>query len=531
MTLRFLPAGDTARLVELADLDAVLALFASLTDAPPAGVVELVPAARTLAVTFDQHRTTPQRLAAEIAARDLSSRPDASGREVEIPVVYDGQDLAGVAALTGLSVAEVIERHAATPWRAAFNGFAPGFCYLTGGDPALVVPRLQSPRTAIPAGSVALAGQFSGIYPQESPGGWQIIGTTPVAMWDLSRRPPARIAPGDQVRFVDRARRTKATPQPAPAEGTAPQQTAPPAARLDVAAAPFPALFQDGGRVGQLAQGVAASGAADMGAFRSLNRLLGNPPGTPAIEIGAGPLQLRATAPCTLAVTGADRRITLNRSADFATYSAIAIDPGDEIAISPPRNGCYSYLGARGGFTISPVLGSAATDTLAHIGPPPLRAGGWIGLADGPAQPLGAAEPVPLLPRPGALIVLDVILGPRTDWFPPETLALFTAQDWLITPRSSRIGKRLEGAVPLLRSDSRELPSEATMTGAIQVPHSGQPVLFLADHPLTGGYPVIATVAAHHLDLAAQAPPGARLRFRPRAAFTAITPVLPKVTE
>lgn len=526
MILRFLPAGDSALLVELPDLDAVLSLFASLTDDPPFGMVELVPAARTLAVTFDRYRTSPQRLAAEITGRDLSARPEDRSREIEIPVEYNGQDLAEVAELTGMTVTEVIRCHGDTPWRAAFNGFAPGFCYLTRGDPALVVPRRQSPRTAIPAGSVALAGEFSGIYPQQSPGGWQIIGTTQMPMWDLSRSPPARIAPGDQVRFVERASRISgpSLAEAASDRGGLPKEMRRPSARLDVINAPFPALFQDSGRVSQLAQGIAASGAADGGALRALNRLLGNPAGTAAVEIGASPLKLRAASVCTLAITGADRRIMVNGKPGFATYAAIAIDPGDEVAISAPRNGCYSYLGARGGFMVNPVLGSAATDTLANIGPPPLRAGDWIGLANRPALALGAAEPVPLLPRPGALIVVDIIPGPRADWFQTDVLTSFTAQDWLVTPRSSRIGKRLEGGKPLLRDDSRELPSEATMTGAIQIPHSGQPVLFLADRPLTGGYPVIATVASRHLDLAAQAPPGAKLRFRARAPFAAITP-------
>ncbi|TKW66019.1 MAG: 5-oxoprolinase/urea amidolyase family protein [Paracoccus denitrificans] len=531
MTARFLPAGDTALLVELADLDAVLALFASMNADPPRGVVELVPAAKTLAVTFDQHVTSASRLASEIALRDLTGHAPASGREIEIPVTYDGQDLAGVAALTGLSVAEVIARHTGTGWRAAFNGFAPGFCYLSGGDPALHVPRLQSPRTAIPAGSVALAGAFSGVYPQESPGGWQLIGTTTARMWDLSRTPPALVAPGDLVKFVDCAKRP-ASQKPAMNSRPAEKPLLPgrPTARLDVIDAPFPVQFQDGGRLDQLAQGVAASGAADMGAFRSLNRLLGNPAGTPAIEIGAGPLHLRATTPCTIAITGAGRRITLNDQDTFTTHQAVAVDAGDSIHITSPSSGSFSYLGARGGFEVEPVLGSAATDTLAHIGPPPLQAGDWIALAGRPAQSLGPAEPVPVLPRPGETVVLDVVMGPRADWFSAKTLALFTSQDWIVTPRSSRIGKRLEGASALMRANDRELPSEAAMTGAIQVPHSGQPVLFLADHPLTGGYPVIATVAAHHLDLAAQAPPGAKLRFRPCAPFSEIAPVSPEVS-
>ena len=519
MTLRFLPAGDQALLVELADLDTVLSLFASLTADPPQGVLELVPAARTLAVTYDRHRITATALAQQIARRDLSVRPGTKGREIEIPVTYDGQDLAEVARLTGLTEMEVIARHTGTLWQAAFNGFAPGFCYLTGGDPALAVPRRESPRSAIPAGSVALAGPFSGVYPQQSPGGWQIIGTTHMPMWDLGRSPPALIAPGDRVRFVDRPGHRGATP----AKAASLTPAAPPA-RLDVIAAPLPVLFQDGGRPGQLSQGIAASGAADKGAFRALNRLLGNPASAAALELGAGPLTLCATASCTLALTGGDRRITLNGNTEVAAGQPFAVDPGDEIAFGGPRSGCYSYLGVRGGFAITPVLGSSATDTLAHIGPEPVRAGGWIGLASRPAQPIGPADPAADLPQTGSVVVIDVVPGPRTDRFSANTFARFLAGEWLVTPQSSRIGKRLEGPDRLLRDDQHELPSEVTMTGAIQIPHAGQPVLFLADHPLTGGYPVIATVAAHHLDLAAQIPPGAKIRFRALAHFSPITP-------
>ena len=517
--MRFLPAGDTALLVELDDLDQVLALLASLDADRPAGVLELVPAARTLAVLFDPGLTSAERLGAAIRARDLSARAMASGREVDIPTRYDGADLAEVAALTGLDEAEIIARHTGTPWRAAFTGFAPGFCYLTGGDPALEVPRRATPRTAVPAGAVALAGAFSAVYPRQSPGGWQLIGTTPLPMWDIDRDPPAWLRPGDIVRFTDLSRPGRSFSLPPKAAKPAPKR---PEARLDILAAPFPLLFQDRGRAGRLAQGVAASGAADMAAFRALNRMLGNPPGTPALEIAGGGLRLRASAACTLGLSGAGRRVTVNGSLTLPAHAPIPLDAGDEIVISAPESGVYGYLGARGGFAVASVLGSAATDTLAHIGPKPLVAGGWVGLAHARAAAVTAEAP-PALPRPGDIVEIEVIMGPRADWFPPETLARFTAQDWLVTQESSRIGKRLEGEA-LTRPDHRELPSEATMTGAIQIPHSGQPVLFLADHPLTGGYPVIATVAPRHLSLAAQAPPGARLRFCPRAPFAEITP-------
>ena len=163
--MRFLPVSLTVLIVELKDLDETLALFASLEADPVDGVIDIVPAARTLMIRFHPDMLTAEKLAAAIAHRDLSAKIPPSDILVEIPVTYDGEDLRDVAELTGLSVEEVIERHTASEFTVAFCGFAPGFGYLVGGDPALQVPRRQSPRTKIPAGSVALAGAFSGVYP------------------------------------------------------------------------------------------------------------------------------------------------------------------------------------------------------------------------------------------------------------------------------------------------------------------------------------------------------------------------------
>ncbi|MGQ3277284.1 MAG: 5-oxoprolinase subunit B family protein, partial [Shinella sp.] len=203
--MRFLPVSLTTILVELADLDETLALFASLQADPIDGVEEMVPAARTLMIRFRPETVSSAELAARISTRDLSAKIAPSENLVEIPVRYDGEDLGDVAELTGLSVEEVIRRHTESEFTVAFCGFAPGFGYLVGGDPALTVPRRKSPRTRIPAGSVAIAGAFSGVYPQASPGGWQIIGTTPVKMWDIDRDPGALFQPGYRVRFFDMA--------------------------------------------------------------------------------------------------------------------------------------------------------------------------------------------------------------------------------------------------------------------------------------------------------------------------------------
>ncbi|KRE99129.1 MULTISPECIES: 5-oxoprolinase subunit B family protein [Nocardioides] len=200
--MRLLPCGDSGLLVELADLDEVLALYAELVDDPPAGVVDLVPAARTLMLRIDPTRTDPAQVGR--AVRATATRPGQRPDEglVEVPVTYDGEDLAEVGRLTGLGERGVVEAHTAQEWTVAFCGFAPGFGYLVGADERLTVPRRSVPRTRVPARSVALAGEFTGVYPRESPGGWQLIGHTTLQPWDLDREPPALLVPGVRVRFV-----------------------------------------------------------------------------------------------------------------------------------------------------------------------------------------------------------------------------------------------------------------------------------------------------------------------------------------
>lgn len=206
--LRFLPVTHNALLVELADLDQTLALLASLQRHPPHGVEELVPAARTILVEYRASATRAETLVQDIAARSLTQGAERSDTLIEIPVHYNGEDLAEVAQILGITPEEVVRRHTGSEFTVAFTGFAPGFAYLSGGDPVLNVPRRSTPRTRLPAGSVGLAGTFSGVYPQASPGGWQIIGTTPVAMWDITRAQPALLQPGYRVRFVDIATKT-----------------------------------------------------------------------------------------------------------------------------------------------------------------------------------------------------------------------------------------------------------------------------------------------------------------------------------
>jgi KipI family sensor histidine kinase inhibitor len=219
--MRFLTAGERGLLVELDGLDEVVALHEDLRRDPLAGVIEMVPAARTVLIVFDPALTAPDRLTAQVGGRAATAAEAASaadhehvGREhrslavpeasteASIPVVYDGPDLAEVAERTGLTVDEVVDRHLAARYQVAFCGFAPGFAYLTGLDPQLMLPRRSVPRTRVPAGSVALSDRFTSVYPHASPGGWHLLGRTDAVIWDTVREPPALLPPGTRVRFV-----------------------------------------------------------------------------------------------------------------------------------------------------------------------------------------------------------------------------------------------------------------------------------------------------------------------------------------
>jgi KipI family sensor histidine kinase inhibitor len=201
--VRVRPAGERGLLVEVDELKNVHRLHAALRELDPPGVVELVPGYRTILIVAEPERAgVLDELAARLPGLELPPAEAVAGETAEIPVVYDGEDLPEVASLTGLDADEVVSRHTAPEYTVAFLGFSPGFPYLVGLDPALEVPRRETPRTSIPAGSVGLAGNQTGIYPTASPGGWQLIGHTEVTLFDPTRDPPALLAPGTRLRFT-----------------------------------------------------------------------------------------------------------------------------------------------------------------------------------------------------------------------------------------------------------------------------------------------------------------------------------------
>ncbi|WP_028661889.1 5-oxoprolinase subunit C family protein [Saccharomonospora saliphila] len=270
------------------------------------------------------------------------------------------------------------------------------------------------------------------------------------------------------------------------------------------------ATVQDLGRPGWAGIGVGASGAADRGALRLANRLLGNAENDAAVEVTLGGFTAWACRDLVVAVTGAPCPVTIGHRGG-AVNTVLRLRAGERLRLGTPARGLRSYVAVRGGLAVSRVLGSASTDVLSGLGPDPLRAGTVldVGPAPGPLPSIGFA-PVPL-PEPDEL-VLRAVPGPRADWFEPDALETLLTRPYMVSAESNRVGIRLDGP-ELTRASADELPSEAMVPGALQVPPSSRPTLFLADHPVTGGYPVIAVVVAADVDRAAQARPGMRLRF------------------
>lgn len=560
-------AGEHAILAEYPDTATVLQVAAALRGLAPPRLREVVPAERSL-LLVGTPLSTPDELAHLLT--DLSVRPLdlTGGTEVVIPVVYAGEDLDDVADLLGLSPTALVDAHTATMWTAAFGGFAPGFAYLiTGGGPTsgppgrggaagtertdrasedLVwdVPRRSEPRTTVPAGSVALASRYSGIYPRPSPGGWQLIGHTDAVLFDPSRREPALLTPGTRVRFEARRGRVSASsvgrlaatirPRTGGSVRVPRQPDQPVSHAAFTILAPGPlALVQDGGRPGHAAIGVSRSGAFDRSALVRANRAVGNEPFTPALELLVGPMRLRAEAPTVVAVAGAPAPVTVTRRdtetghlelpPEVARGRAIALDPGDLVEVGPVTHGLRMMLAVRGGVVVPRQLGSASRDTLSALGPEPLATGDTVhvgpehGLDAVPWCDAGVAGGLAVDEHPAPAEV-PIVLGPRHVELGEAAVTALLGQEWTVRADSDRIGVRLDGTPLPVPDGAGSLPSEPMVPGAIQVPPSGLPVVFGPDGPATGGYPVIGVLTASSLDLLAQVAPGSALRFRDAAS-------------
>jgi KipI family sensor histidine kinase inhibitor len=499
------PFGERALLLDAAGTVEVLALATAVREAAIEGVVDVVPGARTVLVVAGAPAELPHVRTALADVRPVP-RVTGDGELVEVPVRYDGPDLDDVARLTGLTPDEVVAAHTGTDWTVAFGGFAPGFAYLASGDPRLHVPRRAEPRTRVPAGAVGLAGDLSGVYPRASPGGWQLLGRTSLPLWDLRRDPPALLRPGMRVRFVAGAELPDAA---STGSGTgAPAEPVAAAGARVLAPGPLTTV-QDRGRPGLASLGVGPSGAADRRAHALANRLVADPQDAATLEVTLGGLRLRAEGrDLWLAVTGADVDVLVDGRGQGLNTPFLVRD-GQELALGPARSGLRAYVAVRGGWDVPPVLGSRSRDVLAGLGPDPLAAGDLLGVG-APPDDLPVVDVAPVPTPPAGPVVLELVRGPHDDWL--RDADALTHTSWTVDERSDRVGVRLRptdasGALAPAEP-GRQLPSAGLVRGAVQVPPGGEPVLMLADHPVTGGYPVAGVLTEASADAAAQLRPG-----------------------
>jgi biotin-dependent carboxylase-like uncharacterized protein len=396
-------------------------------------------------------------------------------------------------------------------------GFSPGFAYLDGLPPALAaIPRRDSPRPEVPAGSVALANGHAAVYPTASPGGWQLVGRTGFPLFTLAAPPFAALAPGDQVRFTVA---DEAAPAAAPAQ--APEWVPPVGARrvLEVVRPGLRAVLQDAGRREVAAIGVPGAGPADPTSFLLSNRLTGNPDAATTVELTAGIARLRCLEPCHVAVVGGAAEVAVD-GISAGHGQVLALEPGQVVQVGPMRRGLRAYLSVAGGFLGPTVFGSSAHDELSGLGPGPLvagarlHAGPWsppLGdhLAEGAATEVAAQVPV----------AVRVVAGPHPERFATDALARLAEVAFVVDDRSNRVGLRLaprqSDGWEHGRRDADELDSQGMVTGAVQVPPGGAPIVLLPDHATLGGYPVAAVVITADHGLLGQCAPGTEVRFLP----------------
>ncbi len=461
---------------------------------PLPGVTDLILGYASLYIEYDAERVTRRRVERWARAAEEASPPP--GRKVEIPVVYDGADLKAVAAWAGLSVDEVIRRHAGRSYRVFALGFTPGFPFMGVVDPVLQKPRLPVPRPEVPPHAVGIAGPQTGIYPLKSPGGWNLIGRARVRVYDPARAEPFLLAPGDEVRFIPDAGAVPDEPEVL--------ELLPEAPRYPFLVLEKPGLLDlvlDRGRFLAGRFGLARSGPLDPYSAALANRLLGNPPEAAVVEVNLKGPELVALKAGVVGFAGYGFLLFVNGEA-VSPGRAVRLSAGDRLVFRPHGRGARAYLALPGGVEHGAFLGSRSVDLRGRIGRP-LRPGDVLGSLRPPAN----ARPRAFAPWPfeEGVVRLRVRPGPQAT---PEAVRALTGRAFTVE-RADRMGLRLqEGGVP-----GGEVTSEAVPLGAVQVPPGGRPMLLLADRGTLGGYAKPLVVDPRDLWRAGQLRTGDRLRF------------------
>jgi KipI family sensor histidine kinase inhibitor len=517
------PFGDRALQVGVEDPAAGRALVAALGRALRGSDVELVCGLATVCVLA---RDPDAALGALVdTVRDVieaapAPRPGGSaasgGRVVTIPCAFDGPDLEEVARLTARTTDEVVAGLTAAPLTVSVVGFSPGFAYLDGLPSELAaVPRRDRPRAVVPAGSVALANGHAAVYPTASPGGWRLVGRTGFPLFSPDEPPYAALAPGDRVQFRAAADGEEIEPPSQPRRSWVPPAGARPV--FEVLAPGLRAVLQDAGRRGVAASGVPAAGVADPVSGALANGLVGNASGAAVLEVTGGGTRLRVLGNCHAAVVGAAPAVRVDGTDVSSAGRVLPLESGQVLEIGTLARGCRSYLAVAGGLLGPEVFGSLSSDELCGLGPGPLGSGATLSAGEW-SPPLGdhlASGAATVLPAAGP-VELRVVPGPHAERFGPGVLERVGATGFRAANDSNRVGVRLRADERVdWATTSTELDSQPMVTGAVQLPPGGEPIVLGPDHATLGGYPVPAVVIAADHGLLGQCGPGTAIRLVP----------------
>ena len=540
------PIGDHSVLIDFSKsiepLKSIHALSKILFANQPTWAAEIVPGLDSLVVQL-RCTTGSLKTAREEALKDLQKigkqfekqqNSETSPNKIHrIQVCYHpdlGLDLTSIAKALKLSIVEVVRLHKESLYIADILGFMPGFAYFSGLNPQLRLPRLASPRSVVPKGSVAIAELQTAIYPRVTPGGWNIIGRSPNKLFDIDKNPPGLFMAGDQMQIdeisldefhrLDQANTSKEVIRSLDKNKSA--------ALIEVLQAGTFSTIQDEPRSGLSHWAVGPGGACDIASLHLANALVGNPPEMAAIEItSTGPNLLFHEATC-VAWVGANCEGIVN-SQRIPGNRPVWIPKGATLKFSPLNPGLRSVVAISGGLDLPKTLGRFGSHISADIGPKRLEKGDQLTLAN-PKAPLKSSflkslykeDNLPRYPKwqirspflpTNSITKICCLAGPHLSFLSTKERELFWSTVWTVSNQSNRMGVRLQGDFKV-KKDLPNIPSQAITFGTVQFPPSHEPIIMLAEHQTTGGYPRLAEVIRADLIKLAQAKPGSKLQLQ-----------------
>lgn len=518
--MRCLPIGERALALCLAEVGTgtigrARAVAEAVAAADLPGVEDVVASPSRVTVAFergavgDGDMADRQQMLSTIARHAVSTAEPVATTH-EIPVAYEGPDLDDVCSVHRIERCRLIAMHTEPDYIVEAIGFLPGFGYLAGLPESLVTPRRATPRARVPRGAVGIGGAQTGVYPFASPGGWNLIGRSPMSLFDVARSQPALLDVGDRVRFT--AVDLPADDGSLPA-GQAAGEATPGTSAITVVQPGLFTTVQDLGRRGHRAAGVPLSGAADSVSLLLANLLVGNPEDAAGLECTLLGPTLRFECDATVAVVGAV-------FPGLPAIRAVRVTAGTEIVLGHATSGCRGYLAVAGGVDVPPVLGSRSTLVAAGFGGHagrPLKAGDRLAVGDAAATRVESrrvmASVAAELDTVRRSCLLRVIPGEQAD-IAGEAM---WSRSFLASSRSDRMGLRLDGEPLSNAGHDGAMKSVAVFPGTVQLPPDGRPIVLLADAQTIGGYPVVGQVIEADLPLAAQLRPGDGVQLRPVA--------------